>query len=173
MAKRAKVEDLLNAFLKGSNDAIKKFESIGSNLLKIEKVLYEIKRTNLDVNMTPVERLYQQMESESINHIQNLELVNERAEKRLKVILEDQLIKLEKATQKKQNELLNHFTAILVYLLFTTAVLSYGIAEYYKRKEVEKTNQLYLQEVRIKNLFLKESELEVSFEKWLDGMSNE
>ena len=157
MAQKLKSQDLMELFNAKLDIAIKKFDLNEKIISTINKKLEQIENSHLKIEYEPLGKVV--VENDKMFKDHRKELLN---------IFEKQICTMKDVSKKESKYQLYFYGALTILLFLSTAFLSYGIDQYYEKKDAEKEVKFYSKEAFRRNEYLKENNLTEKYDVWLE-----
>lgn len=157
MAQKLKTQDLMEVFNKNLTDVNLKFDLNKEIISTLDKKLEQIKNSSLKVEYEPLGTVILENDKMFKNH--RSELIK---------IFENQISTMKDVSKKESKYQLYFYGALTIFFVLCTAFLSYGIDQYYEKKDAEKEVKFYSKEAFRRNEYLKENNLTEKYEIWLE-----
>ena len=156
MAQKLKTQDLMEVFNMKLDELNQKFDLNKEIISTLDNKLEEIKNLSLKIEYEPLGKVV--LENDKIFKDHRSELLN---------IFEKQISTMKVVAKEKEKYQLYFHGALTIFLVLSTAFLSFGINQYNEKKDAEKEMKFYSKEAFRRNEYLKERNLTEKYEVWL------
>ena len=161
MAQKIKTQDVMELFAEKLDKAIDKFDFNEKIIATVDGKLEKLQNTSIKIEFEPLKEVIKEISQIFLKQINELTTVSEKHNNQIK-----------DSVKKEGKQQLYFYGSLTILFCLCVAFFSFGINQYHEKKYAEKEMKFYSKEAHRRNTYLKEKNLTVKYEKWLEAKQN-